>query len=222
MVSSADRRLFLARQRIVELVLTWESVAAKVRWICLTTAPGGPAALLLPHWRVLHKEMMSRLGVPIEYIGVRTSEGKGVLHILAAAQPERGRSWSEMCHYQWVGEAWGRIHGAPNGNTIREFSFGTEGRMSHYMTFKQVPHVVGFFRSRKGFSGGVLGRSVYLDLRRWILPEWRVVVENGAELARLSPRWGAMQRAWRSLLRSRQCEVDGRVLVVVDGRLEAV
>jgi hypothetical protein len=220
-ISAADRRLFRARQRIIELVLTWESVAARVMWVGLPTAVGGDADALRAHWKQLHAEMEARLGVPVEYVGVRTSEGNGVLHLLAAAQPEKGRAWSTVCDCDWLAESWGRIHGAPNGTHIRAFQFGTEQRIAHYMTFKQVPYVVEFLRSRRRFVE-VLGRSVYQSLRAWVVPEWRVVVEGGAEFGRLSPRLQEMQKAWRSLLRSRQCEVDGQVLVVVDGSLVPV
>ncbi|MGH8736708.1 MAG: hypothetical protein ACREVC_05040 [Burkholderiales bacterium] len=213
-------RLCQWRDRVTERLLVWESVGAKVRWMNLTTAPGGDGEALWRHWAELRSLMVDRLGVPIEWVGARTREGHGVLHVLAAAQCLPKRSWSEFCKYDWVSESWSRIHGAIDTH-VTAFDFEPSRLrpspvfgVSQYMTFSQRPKGWDFKASRRSFTSAP-DRSLFGELRRLVVPEWRVRNVDGEEVVRLSPRIRVLRKAWRSLLRSGQCEVDGSVLVRV-------
>jgi len=74
-----------------------------VRFLTLTSPPG---SVYLPASFNRLRMAISYAGYRFEFICLRTAEGHGVLHIVAAG---------DFLPVKWLREAWNRVHGAPSG-----------------------------------------------------------------------------------------------------------
>lgn len=100
--------------RILSCLTYWQAHGYQVRWLCLTTAPGGDAQSLAYHHQILKQRVERRLGYQgIEHFMVRTDEGNGVLHVLWAwVSPKGYRKKLFFIGQRWLSKNWLQIHGA--------------------------------------------------------------------------------------------------------------
>lgn len=81
-----------------------------VAWVTLTTAEGGDASKLWRNHAKLQKWLQARSPYPVHWIGIRTSEGHGVLHVFWIF--EGTVLLRAVCAWEAVKTEWERLHGA--------------------------------------------------------------------------------------------------------------
>jgi hypothetical protein len=98
----------------------------QIRKIELTTAVGGDAGQMQIHFRRLIRSVSRKYGYgPIEYCGVQTTEGNGVIHVFVASKV-RKTFWIDQ---GWLSDEWAKIHGAPIVY-IKDISSGTHAKQA--------------------------------------------------------------------------------------------
>jgi hypothetical protein len=125
--SSKQKRCF---QRSLSGLLKASFAGLRCSFLTLTSGVGFDVSRLLACWQVLRKRIFHRWGFLAQYLGVRTSEGNGVLHLLFVAPvfiPKR-----------WISSAWSDItHGVSYIIRIFEVRLSSKSRcksMARYMT----------------------------------------------------------------------------------------
>ncbi len=131
--SRRQKRIY---QRVQSLLSYWGAHGFMVRWVMLSTAPGGNADQLANHHDRLLKRIEREFGFPgIQHFFVRTREGHGVLHCLWAW---RG-AYPFYVPQAWLSEEWARLHGA-EVVWIKKVRTGYRGRrgLSRYVVGQYV------------------------------------------------------------------------------------
>jgi len=199
----------------------WAACGWSVRWVNLTSSLSSDRKKLMPHFICIREYMARRLEVPVEYAGVRTKEGNGVLHVLMAAKVKRGKAWSTACSPMWLSDAWGRLHGAPV-TWIKEVKLDTVDRLrlSRYMVTQYMAHGQGdalerFFQSRQRAWAGVSVPGLRRALWQVVGKEMRLddfaSYDRGEEYrVRAVKRVKLFRAKWDELLSRRSVDIDGR------------
>lgn len=230
------KRQFRIRRSLMDRLAVWAASGWSVQWVNLTSSPNSDPERLMAHFLALRRMMATRLGVPVEHAGVRTSEGFGVLHVLMAAKVERGKAWSTVCNQAWLSETWGRLHGAPIV-WISSVKLDTVDRarisrymVTQYMARGQGDALVRFFQSRQTAWEGVSLARIRKRLRELVRPNWlpyRGVAMPESErptfykdVAGKSRK--VFQSCWHALLDARSFSYAGSVYVVDRGDLIAL
>lgn len=177
------------QKRLYRIIMSeihlWASYGGQVRKLELTTADGGDASKMQIHFKQLLRAIGKKLGYGnIDYAGVQTIEGNGVLHVFI--------SWigrkTFFIKQAWLSEEWRRIHGA-RIVWIRAITGGEHTRTAiRYVAAQYVAGQKGpvrLFRSRRyikftrggvweGFraaAGRHLGKSGMADWRAYLSGE---------------------------------------------------
>jgi len=116
-------------QRCISGLIRAMNLGLRTSFMTLTSGKGFPVSELLRCFQVLRKRVFHRWGFLMEYLGVRTSEGNGVLHVLFIGG---------YIDTFWLSEAWRSITmGISYIVDIREVHLGRKAdckRMARYMT----------------------------------------------------------------------------------------
>jgi len=220
----------------MDRLAVWCASGWSVQWVNLTSSPTSNPDRLMAHFLALRRMMATRLGVPVEHAGVRTSEGYGVLHILMAANVVRGKAWSTVCSQVWLSETWRRLHGAPivwisgvKGGSVDRV------RLSRYMVTQYMAHgqgdaLVRFFQSRQTAWEGVSLPRIRKGLRELVRPNWSLYREVAMSESERPAFYEAVtgksrkefQSCWRALLDTRSFSFGDRIYVVDGGNLVAL
>src|SRR5436190_202008 len=105
-------------------------------WVTLTSSPSSDASLLTKH----HKEIVRLLGTAlgfsgVEYSGVVTREGHGVIHVVWAW---KGRRSFYVDAFKWLSPEWERLHGARMVSVQRIRGGEDRGRVARYAVAQYV------------------------------------------------------------------------------------
>lgn len=90
-------------QRLISGFTRAHARGDRLRFLTLTSAPGGSVVLLRRHFQVLRKRIEHAFGFLPQYWSLRTNEGYGVLHIVFKGG---------FIPQSWLSDAWRSIHGA--------------------------------------------------------------------------------------------------------------
>lgn len=111
-------------------------------FLTLTSAPDSPPDRLRRDWQALRKRIAREYDVEpsvIQYRGVDTTEGHGVLHFLVAVPAGWGGAKGYFADFKWLQQAWTEIHGAFHVNVKRvKHGDGHARRLSRYLVTQYV------------------------------------------------------------------------------------
>lgn len=213
-------------------------VAERMGWhaffLTLTSSRSSDGGRLREDWQALRKRLTRKMGLSGEsvvYTGVDTWEGNGVLHLLVAVPPGRGRSGRFLVGVEWLRSAWDELHLARQLRIVPVRRGGSSARkLSRYLVAQYVggqDALIRCSRSRLPFGGTRLREA------------WRRVCFSGWSVARLyatahraddalaavaalrSYLWHCYRVGWEGLLRGGQAALwDRSYIVGVFGELE--
>jgi len=170
--------------RLLAFLEYWESHHFSIIRMDLTTAPGGSADLLGPHFEELLRRISTREKRKVQYWRLTTREGLGVIHSLLACPGDR----SLYVEHKWLSGQWRRIHGAPRVYVKRyQVSQGSKERVSKYLVSQYIA----------GQEAGVRLSASYRDTFGFPLEATWELFKVGA---RAEGRSDAVDR-WKGLLR---------------------
>lgn len=161
----------------------WESHHFSIIRLDLTTAPGGEARMLGPHFEELLRRIERKEKRKVQYWRLTTREGNGVIHSLLAAPGE-----SLYLEHKWLVRQWLRIHGASRVYVKRyKQAGGSRERVSRYLVSQYIA----------GQEAGVrLSASYHATFGFPLEPTWELFKAG----AMAEGRRDALDR-WRGLLR---------------------
>ena len=166
------KRHFLIRQSLRDHLRCWLQAGQSVFFLTLTSAPDSPRELLRKNFEVLRKRIARHYGWEpsvIQYRGVDTNEGHGVLHLLIAAPGELGRYLIDV---KLLRSWWEELHGARQIN-IKLVGSGESDvrRVTGYIVTQYVGGQDALVR--------MSGSRAYLPLAK-LRQEWRRFVFGAA------------------------------------------
>lgn len=214
----------------------WERAGLTLYFLTLTSSAssaqvGADRSAIVEHWQALRKRLARHLGVDvgeIQYRGVRTTEGFGVLHLVVAVSPQiTGYRW-RLVDFENLQRWWTEVHGAWHVNVKRiSRGGGAARRVSRYVVSQYlvrqggelVDALVRTFGSRLELRLPALRREFrrLLWVRRY---EWakatgvRMASDEDVRAARRS-WWQAFRGAWAALLERGSVSLWGAAVVLV-------
>ncbi len=233
---SWSQRQFRIRRALMDRMAVWSASGWSVQWVNLTSSPRSDSAKLMMHFAQLRRLMVRRLGVAVEWAGVRTKEGFGVLHVLMAAKVVRGKAWSTVCSQEWLSDTWARLHGAPivwikgvGGKRLDRVKL-SRYMITQYMAHGQGDALVSFFQSRQCAWEGVSLARLRNALRSLVAPNWASHKEAVMDEADRAVFYEALRKGsrkmfracWDELLSVRSLSFGGEVYVVNAGEIVAL
>jgi hypothetical protein len=206
----------------------WQRAGMALYFVTLTSArDGGGSGSIVEHWQALRKRLARHLDVDpceIQYRGVRTTEGFGVLHLVVAVSPRiTGHRW-RLVDFENLQAWWREIHGAWHVNIKRISSGGGAARrVSRYVVSQYlvrqggelVDALVRTFGSRLELRLPELRRQ-FRSLIWW--RRWDTVAGLRDSMTPGDMRrawWRAWRSAWSDLLERGSVSLWGGSVVLV-------
>jgi len=228
---SWTKKHFRTRAACRDFLILAQRLGSLPFFLTLTSAGDGDGAALRRHFQTFRKRLARKLGIDpgeVLYRGVDTEEGYGVLHLLVAVPPGRGRSARFLCSVEWIREAWEDVHGARQFRVVPVRAGASSIRkLSRYIVSQYIGGQDALIRS----SGSRL-ELCSAKLRAAFL---RLVMSDPARYAQGFPVtdegirnmrrhwWFTFRVGWESLVTRGQAWVFGSWVVrTLDGRLEYV
>lgn len=227
------KQQFRIRAALRESLLLWQADGLLCYFLTLTSAPGSSRDLLRDHWQALRKRIARALDLApgeVQYRGVDTDEGHGVLHFIIAVPPGPGRSARFLLSVEKLRAWWETLHGARQFN-IKPIHNG-EGhirRLSRYVVTQYVAgqnvlgrmsgsrHRLPLARLRQA-----LRQAVFSDPARYIAGQLAYANgrsrEDASRLMR-SVWWSVYREAWQRLLGRGSTNVWGIEYALWQGEL---
>jgi hypothetical protein len=150
----------------------------QLRFMTLTSSKDAEYTRLNPDFEVLKKRLKTHFGSFFEYVKVKTSEGKGVIHIIYAGP---------FIPQTWLSRNWGEIHGSPIVD-IRKLYFGRGLRnyLSSYLQGQgRLSYSWGWFK--KGWASSY--RRLQADKKRAYVLVGRLGLKAPLFCLRAWSRW---------------------------------
>lgn len=138
-------------QRLITGVKVHRAAGRRIRFITLTSSDQSPVGDLNKNFNILVKRIRRRYGV-FEYCKVKTTEGNGVLHMMAVGK---------FMAFKWLQEQWKQIHKAFIVN-IKEVQRKGDYRLAGYL----IPYIGHHDQTRLSYSWGWLWKGFHLTWRR--------------------------------------------------------
>jgi hypothetical protein len=187
-----DGRRKLVFHRFMSYLQFWEARKFQIRLMTLTTATGGDADKLVYHFRLLLRRIGREFGFRgVQYVGVRTGEGNGVLHLAIAW---KGRK-AFLVPKDWLHKAWEELHGAWATAIDAYEKVGAE-RAASYAAGQYAAGQAGLLRC----FGSVKQTFGFSLVKLWVFFK---KAHEGAERK-------AVVGAWSRLLRGENVSLPGR------------
>ena len=228
------RKHYRVRAACRDFLLVADRLGLHAFFLTLTSSAASDRGRLRVNFQVFRKRLARRLGLPpseVRYCGVDTEEGHGVLHLLIAVPPGRGRSARFLVSVEWVRGVWEEVHGARQFRVVPvRRGEASARRLSRYIVSQYVAGqdaLVRLSRSRFGGASAALRRAflrlVMTDSARYWLPLGHIAdLDERVRTAR-AVWWRTFRVGWESLVRRGQAWVFGRwVVLTLTGELEYV
>lgn len=176
-----QKRIFWAIETRMDI---WSSYQMQIRKLELTTADGGNPAAMRANFHRLLKRIGKTLGYcGIDYIGVQTAEGNGVIHVFVA-WAGRETFWIDQ---DWLSDTWLQIHGASIVWVKAINSGGHRRSAASYVASQYVAGQSGavrLFTTRRyaNFSRGCVWRGFRASAGRYLgksgIAQWRAYLSG--------------------------------------------
>lgn len=242
---SWTRKHFRTRAACRDFLLHCDRRGFPSFFLTLTSSVSSDRDCLRSNFQALRKRLARKLDLEpgeILYCGVDTSEGHGVLHLLVAVPPGRGRSSRFLVSVEWIRAAWEELHGARQFRIVPIRRGPKSARcLARYIVAQYVGGQDALIRLSRSRVGGCSARlrsaflrHVMTDPRRY--SHWvhrcGLAAAPVAAATRTGEAWILLMReawwqtfhsGWQSLVTSGMASVFGqRVVVNVWGELEVL
>lgn len=138
-----------------------------VAWLTLTSAVEGSEVKLWRNHSKLQKWLRARAGVPLHWCGIKTNEGRGVLHLFWYF--EGTVHLRQVCESEALKDQWLKLHGARSVVIKHVGGMGDDAlRLSRYAVGQYAAGQEGFkeFRTSRGFFGVRNPKKIYAACKR--------------------------------------------------------
>ena len=170
-------------QRVLSGVTHHQANRRQLRVITLTSGPDAPGQNQLnASWQVLRKRIMRKWSMRMEYWKLRTSEGRGVLHIIYSGPwiPQKWLSWN-----------WAEIHNSPIVY-IQKMRFKKKRLVNYLMKHYLPAHDVRGLYTRMSWSWGWVFRG-FCGAWKWFWKRgptrYEAIIEWNKLMRRANPLW---------------------------------
>jgi hypothetical protein len=239
------RKHFRTRAACRDFLLHCDRRGLPSFFLTLTSSASSDRDCLRSNFQALRKRLARKLDLEsgeILYCGVDTSEGHGVLHLLVAVPPGRGRSARFLVSVEWIRAAWEELHGARQFRIVPIRRGPKSARcLARYIVAQYVGGQDALIRLSRSRVAGCSARLrhafvrlVMTDPRRYSQWVHRCGLAAGDHAAARAAGdgwimlmreawWQTFRVGWESLVTSGMASVFGqRVVVNVWGELEVL